>query len=277
MSKLTDTKSARKFWWIIMILPVGLVIGTVTSLVNHLRQNEEKEAQLEFQVAVALNAKDIEITMDRALLLGQRNLTTELGRNNTQTVSRFIQGSVSPGGTGIQFTETNINSAGNRKIKLAYADIIGAKKNDFVAVVIELVGEKGKADAAKLGLTPSLIRSLSEAKPTHSLRFVLSPETQSAKKHAESLRNNTLESNKQRIHKVIVLKQQDEVEISDPNDWKILASTPAQLASKSESNFINITHPVLRQEPTEQITPEFSKATLKAADQLRVLLLKLAN
>ena len=29
MSKLTDNKSARKFWWIIMTLPIGLVIGTV--------------------------------------------------------------------------------------------------------------------------------------------------------------------------------------------------------------------------------------------------------
>ncbi len=260
-----------------MILPIGLVVGTITSVVNHLRQNEEKESQLEFQVAVALNAKDIEITMDRALLLGKRSLATEQGRNNTQTVSRFIQGSVSPGGTGIQFTETNINSAGNRKLKLAYADIVGAKKNEFVAVVIELVGEKGQADAAKLGLTPSLIRSLSEAKPTYTLRFVLSPETQSAKQHAQSLRKNTLSSDKQKIRKVIVLKEQNDVKITDPNDWKLIASEPVKLASKSEVNFLEITHPVLRKKTNKEITPEFSKATLKAADQLRVLLLKLAN
>ncbi len=260
-----------------MILPIGLVIGTVTSVVNHLRQNEEKEAQLEFQVAVALNAKDIEITMDRALLLGKRRLTTEQGRNNIQTTNRFLQGSVSPGGTGIQFTETSIDVGGNNKLKLAYADIEGAKKNEFIAVVIELVGEKGQADAAKLGLTPSLIRSLSEANPTYTLRFVLSPESQSAKQHAQSLREHTLTSEKQEFRKVIVLKQQEEVDISDLNDWKILASSPALLVAKSEARLLDITHPVLRKESTDQITPEFSKATLKAADQLRVLILKLAN
>ena len=260
-----------------MILPIGLVVGTVTSLVNHLSQNEKKEAQLEFQVAVALNAKDIASTMDHALLLGTRTNATELGRNNTQTVSRFIQGSVSPGGTGIQFKEVNLKSAGDQKLRLAYADIFGAEENEFVAVVIELVGEQGKADAAKLGLTPSLIRSLADASPNYSLRFVLSPETQSAQQHAASLRKNTLSSKKQKIHKVIVLKEQDNVAITDPNDWKILASSPAQLASKSESNLIEITHPVLRREPTEAITTEHSKATLKAADQLRMLILKLAN
>lgn len=277
MSKLTDNKSARKFWWIIMILPIGLVIGTVTSVVNHLRQNEEKEAQLEFQVAVALNAKDIDSTMERSLLIGKRHTATDVGRNNIQAVNRFIQGSVSPGGTGIQFTETNIKSADNRKIKLAYADVPGTKKNDFVVLVIELIGEKGRADAAKIGLTPSLIRSLTEAEPLYSLRFVLSPETKNAKQHAETLRNHTLTSHKQEIRKVIVLKEQENVDITDPNDWKILASNPAQVAANSESHFINITHPVLRKDSTAQISPEFRKATLKAADQLRVLLLKLAN
>jgi hypothetical protein len=45
MSKSTDEKSARKYWWIIMILPIGLVVGSITSVVHHLRQNEEKESQ----------------------------------------------------------------------------------------------------------------------------------------------------------------------------------------------------------------------------------------
>ncbi|MEO1858182.1 MAG: hypothetical protein ABGY95_12570 [Rubritalea sp.] len=277
MSKSTDNKSARKFWWIIMILPIGLVIGTVTSVINHLRQNEEKEAQLEFKVAVALNAKDIQIAMERAQLLGERNLSTKLGRKNTSSVSRFIQGSVSPGGTGIQFTKANTNASGENQLQLAYADIEGAKKNEFVAVVIELIGEKGQADTAKLGLTPSLIRSLAEANPTYTLRFILSPETQSASKHAQSLRRNTLSSEKQKLHKVIVLKEQDSVDISDPNDWKTLASRPAHLASMSNSNFLEITHPVLRKQPTGRISPELSKATLKAADQLRMLILKLAD
>ena len=74
-----------------------------------------------------------------------------------------------------------------------------------------------------------------------------------------------------------MLKEQDNVDITDPNDWKISAPSPTQLASKSEANFLEITHPVLRKEATKEISPEFSKATLKATDQLRVLLLKLAN
>jgi hypothetical protein len=277
MSKSTDEKSARKYWWIIMILPIGLVIGSITSVVHHLRQNEEKESQQEFQVAVALNANDIESAMTHSLLIGKRNIATEVGRNNILAVNRFIQGAVSPGGTGLQFTEVNITTHEQKKLRLAYTDIEGFKKNEFVVLVIELVGKKGKSDAAKLGITPSLIRSLAEAKPLYSLRFVLSPETQSADQHAQSLRKHTLSSQKQRLHKVIVLKEQNEVKITDPNDWNISASSPTQLASNSEQNSIEITHPVLRKEAAKEISPEFSKATLKAADQLRVLLLKLAN
>jgi hypothetical protein len=277
MSKSTDEKSARKYWWIIMILPIGLVVGSITSVVHHLRQNEEKESQKEFQVAVALNADDIESAMTLSLLIGKRNITTEMGRNNIQAVNRFIQGAVSPGGIGLQFTGVNITTNGQKKLSLAYTDIEGDKKNEFVVLVIELIGEKGKSDAAKIGLSPSLIRSLAGDKPLYSLRFVLSPETLSASQHAQSLRKHTLSSRKQILHKVIVLKEQDVVNITDPNDWKISAASPTQHASKSEQSSIEITHPILLMEDTNEISPEFSKATLKATDQLRLLLLKFAS
>lgn len=259
-----------------MLLPIGLAVGTVTSLVHHLRQNDENESQNEYNVAVALNAKDLKSAMDHALLFGKRNLSTQIGRTNAHAVQRSIQGVVSPGGTGLQFTEEKSFSSAGDNVKRAFTEIQGTNKNNIVAVVFETVGERGASDAAKLGIAPSVIRSLSEAQALSSIRFVLTPETLTAEQHAQSLKS-TLHEGKQKLTQLIVLKEQTELQISDVDGWKSShANLPANELLETQ-NFVEITHPVLLKKTTESISPEFTQATLKAADQLRNIILKAAN
>ena len=259
-----------------MLLPIGLAVGTITSLVHHLRQNDENESQEEYTVAVVLNAKDLQSAMEHALLFGKRNLTTEIGRTNTQAVRRSIQGVVSPGGTGLQFTEEKSVSADGENFKRTFTEIQGSNKHDIVAVVIELVGERGAADAAKLGIAPAVIRSLSEAQPLSSIRFILTPETLSPSDHASSLAA-TFPNNKKKIKKLIVLKEQESVQISDIDGWKSTDSNTSANQLLEAQPFIEITHPVLLKKPVEIISTEFTKSTLEAADQLRNIILKAAN
>ncbi|MFC5050335.1 hypothetical protein ACFPK9_06900 [Rubritalea spongiae] len=275
MSDSVDKKSARKYWWIIMLLPIGLAAGTILSLINHLKQNEKQEEHNQYKVAVALNAKDIETGMQRALLLGERTLDTDIGRANLQSASRFIQGSVSPGGTGQQFDNSHRLKHDGHPINLSFVDIEGVQENDFTVVVIELSHKKSKGDAAILGLTPSVIRSLAEAQPLNTLRFVLTPYTQSTDAHAAQISKELL-NRKQSLNKLLVLKTQDSVGISDLFDWVSTSdnSKPVELES---STHLEITHPALLAEPVDSISPAQVIATLKAADQLRNLLLRAAN
>lgn len=272
-----DKKSARKYWWIIMLIPIGLAVGTVTSLVNHLSKNKEEEAQEQFKVAVELNAKDIENALKKSLIFGKRNLDSEIGLSNTESVKRFIQGDVSPGGTGQQWQSAKIATTQNKTIKLSYTDIVGSNEDDIVAVVIELVSEKSKADASKIAITPAIIRSLLKEKPLSTIRFVLTPITQSANTHAEDLKRVTLKYDQKLLH-TIVLKEQETVELSDVDDWKDLHSntTASQLITNGETN-LEITHSVLRRAEISDISPQHGQSTLDAAAQLRALILKAAN
>lgn len=258
-----------------MLLPIGLAAGTILSLVNHLRQNEKQEEHNQYKVAIALNAKDIETGMERALLLGSRSLDTEIGRSNILSASRFIQGTVSPGGTGQQFENSQAIKHNGSLLKLSYVDVIGVQKNDFTIVVIELDRPKSKGDAAILGLTPSVIRSLAEASPLNSIRFVLTPFTQSADKHQAQIQNQLLKG-KQNIQNLIVLRTQNSVEMSDSISWVQTPNKTAPIDFESQSVF-DITHPALLAEPVEKVSPAQIKTTLTAADQLRNLLLRAAN
>lgn len=250
-----------------MILPIGLIAGTVLSLINHLAHDKKEKEYEQYKVAVALNAKDIQTGMERSLLIGERSESTERGRNNAQTVRRFLQGSVSPAGSGLIFTETRSLSATGDSPIVSYVDIPGVNKDDFLLIVIELVGKKSKGDAAKLGLTPSLIRSLIDEKPLNTIRFVFSAETLDAAQHATALSPLIFEK-KQTLDKVIVLKTQSEVSVSDANDWKQL---------NTSTKFKEITHPVLLESAAENISTDQLDATLRATDQLRTLILEQAN
>lgn len=267
MSQSEDKKSARKFFWIIMILPLGLLVGTILSVINHLDHDKKEKEHNQFKVAVALNADDIKTGMERSLLIGERSETTEFGRKNTQTVRLFLQGSVSPAGSGLIFTEKRALSVNGDAPFVSYVDIPGINEDEILLVVIELVDKKSKGDASKLGLTPSLIRSLIDEKPLKTIRFVFTPTTRSAEEHANALSELTLKK-KNKLAKVIVLKTQPEVAISDLNDWKHLTAS---------TEHIEITHPALHATEIEVITDAHLAATLKATNQLRTLLLKEAN
>ena len=267
MSDSEDKKSARKFLWILMILPIGLIAGTVLSLINHLDHDKKEKEHNQFKVAVALNAADIKTAMERPLLLGERSETTEFGRKNTQTARLFLQGSVSPAGSGLIFSEKRALSVNGDSPFVSYVDIPGINEDEIILVVIELVDKKSKGDASKLGLTPSLIRSLIDEKPLKTIRFVFTPTMRSAEEHANSLSELILEK-KQTLDKVIVLKTQPEVSVTDTNDWTSL--------TQSEER-IELTHPVLHATAVDTISDTHLEATLNATDQLRTYLLKAAN
>ncbi|WP_377178501.1 hypothetical protein [Rubritalea tangerina] len=261
-----------------MLLPVGLALGTVTSLFHHLRQNEEEQAQEQFQVAVTLNAPHIDSGIERALILGTRNTSTPLGRRNTQSARKFIQGATSPGGTGLSFHEVNSSLHGEETIKLSYTDIPGAEKDSFLVVVIELAGSKSKGAAVKLGITPSLIRSLLESSNFKSIRFVLTPEQASPAQHAKQLGKSVFKHD-QSIACLLVIKEQESVSINDINDWSLVDSNlpVSQMLSQQSPPFLAITHPILESSPLNELTPAISTAALNATEQLRKLILQAAK
>lgn len=281
-----NKSSARKYWWLLMLLPIGLIVGTVTSLTQALRKDKEEQEQKQYQIAVELNAEDIRTGMERALLIGERSMHSEIGRENIRTTRRFIQGVVSPAGTGLQFTKVKSTNVDEKTVYQTYVDIPGREPEKIIAILIEMEGEKNKGNAAKLAIIPSVIRSLAEYKPRYTLRFVLAPEKKDSQDHFTDISIQLL-SPKDQLLALITLREKDKVSIQEDNDWTLQTGNQALLnymQGKAEISIdtpttltADITHPALHTEQVETITDPQVKATLTAASQLRDMLMQVGR
>lgn len=279
----TKEKAPKKYVWILVILPIGLLVGTITSLVQHLRKDSQAQDQQQFQSPTSLNAADIRKSMQASLLLGKRETTSIPGRKHLTTTRRFIEGDVSPAGTGHQFISKPMLSIDGQTIPLSYVDLPGKKPKNIIAIIIELPGESGKGDSAKLSITPALIHALTQHNGSHTLRFVLSPITADADTHYQHLKRLTLSSD-ERLLSTIVLKLCDLLPLDAELQWmlsdgsspSLQQSLAAHLNADSPLN-LAITHPVLMRRTNMPIADRDADDCLIAAEQLRKLLLDLAQ
>ncbi|SHJ62283.1 hypothetical protein SAMN02745181_2202 [Rubritalea squalenifaciens DSM 18772] len=290
-----NQRSARKYWWLLMLLPIGLAVGTITSLVQHLRKDQIEQEQAAFKVAVELNVQDIGTAMDGALVIGERNMESELGRKNIRSTRRFIEGVVSPGGTGLQFQKVKSTNIDEKTVYQSYVDITKYQKDKLenkvlplkqerqvIAVLIELEGEKTRGNAAKLAIIPSVIRSLAEFKPETTLRFILAPARKDLSGHLADTRQQLL-GEKETLLALIVLKEKPDATAAEANDWTTLSGDPQLLETlKSNTQFTQspgsplsaeLTHPALLNEKAQEITEPQVNVALTAASQLRDMLM----
>lgn len=270
----SERKSAKRFWWIIMLLPIGLGVGTVTSLVQHLRKANADERQDEFTISSAIDASELEQSYERAQLIGARSIESPAAIRNIQTLKNFIQGSVSPGGVGLKFTDILTPAEGYRSIKTSYADVLGRNPNFVTNVVIELAGEKSAAEAAKLAIATNVISSLASIECQQTLRFILSPMSTSATEHA-ALAETIKAKRNEASTTTVVIKTTPSIELNYTNGWFDTMAPTEMLqvnTSVTEAQAITISHPSL------SLTYQNRHQALEnAANELRELLIQLAN
>lgn len=274
----TDKESNRpkKIVWLLLILPIGLAIGTVTSVVQHLKQHEEENSSEAFTVAVPLNLADIKSGMRGSLSLGSRHQRSELGQRNIQSTRRFIESTVSPAGTGLQFIDKKLHNLGEKNSLITYADIKGSNKKALTCVVVELVGESNTGDAARISIAASLMRALSDAKPNHSLRFILTPSSLESAQHLKEIKLSVLQSG-ETIERLVLLRANDQG--SPPSEWvHSMGEKAGQVVDPQTSQqLLTITHAALRHGPADSFSDEHVQSALLAAEQLRHLILSIAH
>lgn len=267
-----ETKSAKKFWWILMLLPIGLGIGTVTSLVQHLRKSDMEESQDRFTVTEEISLNDLLLSYKHAQLIGDRRLELSQNGRNIQTAKNFIQGSVSPGGVGLVFTDNNTPKAGYQSLKTAHAEIPGRNPKQAIAIVIELAGPASQAEAIKLALTPPLLRSLANTEAQKSIYIVLSPVQTSPTEHQDILQKLW---SKTQITSTIVLKTSPKLKLDYHDQWFDLQQPKVAFTMNKAAHIATatcISHPCLADAANAPEDMIFS-----ACNELRALILQLAN
>ena len=267
-----ESKSAKKFWWILMLLPVGLGIGTVTSLVQHLRKSDMEESQERFTVTEEITLNDLLLSYKHAQLIGDRRLEVKANSRNIQTAKNFIQGSVSPGGVGLTFTDNHTPRVGYESLKTAHVEIPGRNPKQAIAIVIELAGPRSQAEAIKLALTPPLMRSLANTEAQQSIYVVLSPLQTSPEEHQKILQKLW---SKTQLTTTVVVKTSPTLELDYHDQWfELQHPTKGYTATKAAhlASATSISHPSLSDSasnPESMIYP--------TCQELRALVIQLAN
>jgi hypothetical protein len=97
----SDTKSPRIYKILLMILPVGVVIGTIIFMFMYFYLEREDEKNHAVIVSHGLRVSDLEDMVDKfADRIGQRNIESEQGRVGLRRAASMIEGRLGPQNVG---------------------------------------------------------------------------------------------------------------------------------------------------------------------------------
>jgi len=195
-----DVKSARKFLWILMLIPIGLGAGVVMSNINFRKKENERSDIIQYRASQVFDRAAIEDDM-RKIFLSEgedsdyflRHVSSTLGINNYLTI------------------EPTQGYGAN----LGYYDIKGDDVAVITAVVVELDESNSVAKSALLAIPTAVIKSLAGEKGfANTLRFVFLPKQYAGNKRDIRRKGEELKS-------FYVLRAGGDFSINDDIEWRV--------------------------------------------------------
>lgn len=235
-----DGKSAKKFLFILMLIPIGLGVGVFLSNINFRKQEDEKAQLEQFKVSQVFDKADIEDDMKKiAASAGEgtdyflRHISSTLGINNYLT----------------RRPTDDTNSI------IGYYDIKGEDEKVITAVIVELNEQNPVANSALLAIPTAVIKSLNGEKGfSHTLRFIFLP-----KEHKGNQLNLKVKGEVVKSH--FIIRAGGDFTLDDEIAWK------------SDNNVLQhsaMTYP--HESLRDSITAGRVELALQAARQLKVIL-----
>lgn len=165
MSEQAEPSRQRSsFWLLVMLLPIGLFVGVVTSTCSHLHQDAAKKEAEKFQASVNLSKPDIADDLQKAFAYDPRDVGKRL---------RFIASSIDQRNFHFQYIK---GTEGQENARQGYFEIKGKRENEYTVVLIPMLESTGIPRAARESVAIAVVKSLAgEKKFTHSLRFIFYP------------------------------------------------------------------------------------------------------
>lgn len=249
--KAQHPSKPKRYLWIIMILPIGLIIGTVTSTYNHLKSDQEEDKGLENWVSQDFNAKSLKADIDIAFDYPTDDVDQQLRRvSSALGLDSYL----------------STRMLKNRQGKVGYLDIDGKDKEKILAVVVELDQADKGAQSTQIGLSVAVIKSLlGERGFAQTLRFIYVPETKSALE----LEKDVIERGETYSTIYVLRPFQGERDLEGKVKWK---AEPAP----DLKNVYFLSHPALNT-GKDEMSEQHIDLTLDASKSLRELLLDRVN
>jgi|TARA_B110000908_G_scaffold172650_1_gene241659 hypothetical protein len=240
--EIKDAKSAKKFMWILMLIPIGLGLGVVLSNINFRKKEAAKTDIAQYRASQIFDKDSFQDDMAKIFLSQDENtdyflrhISSTLGINNYLTILP-TQGYSS---------------------NLGYYDIKGEDEKIITVVVIELDESNAVARSSLLAISTAVIKSLAgEKRFPNTLRFVFLP-----KEHDGNRRN--LMQKDEELEAVFNLRAGGGFSLNDKINWR---------ATENIWQHPAMAYP--HESVSDRITPGQVELSLQAAKQLKMMLQK---
>ncbi len=244
-----ENGTVTRYWWILIIIPLGLIIGTVTSTCNHLQADLNKDDLAQYRVSEEISKKPLTDDMQKAFDMPDQAVDITLkGISSSNGLNHYLK----------LRTFQTIDS------KYGYYDVVGKNKSEVLALIVPLDESNPGARAAMLGTGIAVMKSVfGESNLKHTLRFVFVPSTE----NDILLQPSIFTLNDEKLIGYYQLQSQ-----INPNftkvDWLEITSP----ATEPQLGTI-LSHPALDLTAENSLTDQKINLTFQAAQQLRKLLL----
>lgn len=252
-----------------MLIPIGLSVGVVTSLVSHLKK--DKEANEVERFSQELNLERLADAVDKMTeYIGERSLESEPHRQAMRQMSSFIQGELSPQNSGLEVYRDKGIPVEGRLWYHYWVNIEGKQSNNVHLVLTNYDGTRDTGESAKLATIMSVAQSLGAEIPPHSIRFVFAPQQLPTAELVKQAKLRCLLPSENCKHVTLVQTSQTN-SLDSPDGWFPVSGVSAEEMSEKLSV---ITHSSLTLGNNSAIPANRAAALLKAASLLRKRLLR---
>ena len=272
-----------------MILPVGVVIGTIIFMYMYFYNERRDEQQHAVIASHGLRVDDLDdMVMKFTDRVGVRDVETEQGRSGLQSAASMIEGRLGPQNVGFPVKKDDGEARHGLLWKSLWVDIRGEKTPKRVIIAaVSFAGAGEVADANTASTLMMLASSMARDELARTIRFVFLPIDQSPAEQNRWLMQRCLEENEICDGIIGIQTMQNSPSIAS-DEWQAVTSSSADQAwweflqqgvKRPEGNVpsVWITHPVFSAQTWEGQRSKRLEKTMNVAGTLTAWLRRAAE
>lgn len=173
--------SPKRYKVILMILPVGVVVGTIVFMFMYFYNERRDEQEHRVIAAHGLRIEDLDDIADKFTnRIGVRSVETEEGRSGLKSAASMIEGRLGPQNVGFTVKKDEGEAKYGLLWKSLWVDIRGQETPERVIIAaVSFAGEGNVADANTTSTLMMLASSMARDQLARTVRFVFLPLEQS--------------------------------------------------------------------------------------------------
>jgi len=214
----------RIYKFLLMVLPVGVVIGTIVFMFMYFYMEREEERNHSVIASYGLRFDDLEDMVGKFTdRIGVRDHATAEGRRGLKRAASMIEGRLGPQNVGYPVKKGEGVAIDGLLWKSLWVDLRGESSPDEVVLAtVSYAGAGEVADANCVSTLMMLASSMARDQPSKTIRFVFLPMDQSPKEQNKWLLARCLAPG-ETCAGILGLKTMDRKPQAGGSDWEVVA------------------------------------------------------